>query len=80
MWHCMLLAVRPLLQAVPADAEAQRAAKSEEAASQRQVSTRSEPEESEEDDLLPPDVLEAVIKQSRCAPGQRTTAYAATAA
>ena len=60
-------------------AEAQRAARGEEAASQRPVSMGDEPEEDGEDDLLPPDVLEAVIRQSRCAPSQRTV-HAITAA
>ena len=48
-------------------AEAQQAAKGKEAASQRPVSMGDEPEQDEEDDLLPPEVLDAVIKQSRCA-------------
>jgi len=47
-------------------AEAQRAAKAVAAISQRPVCTGAEPDQDEEDDLLPSEVLDAVMKQSRC--------------
>ena len=49
-------------------AEALQAARGEEPASQRPFSTGNEAAEDEEDDLLPPEVLAAVVKQSRSAP------------
>ncbi len=66
-WHVGGFCRPEIGQAVLLHAEAQQAAKGKEAASQRPVSTGDEPEQDEEDDLLPPEVLDAVIKQSRCA-------------
>ena len=65
MWQHMFLAV-DLLKGILVHAEAQQAARGKEAASQRTVSVGDEPDQNEEDELLPPEVLDAVIKQSRC--------------
>ncbi|BDA49032.1 hypothetical protein COCOBI_13-1420 [Coccomyxa sp. Obi] len=64
MWHRTHLGIR-LLQAILFHAEAQQAARGKEAASHCPVSNGDKPEDNEEEDLLPPEVLDAVIKQSR---------------